>query len=25
LPPRETVTGFLPEWIRFHNRYVHRP
>ena len=25
LPPRETVTGFLPEWIRFHNRYVHLP
>ena len=25
LPPRETVTGFLPGWIRFHNRYVHRP
>jgi len=25
LPPRETVTGFLPEWIRFHNRYVHSP
>ena len=25
LPSLETVTGFLPEWIRFHNRYVHRP
>tara|TARA_B100001750_G_scaffold145924_1_gene116568 strand:- start:67 stop:1020 length:954 start_codon:yes stop_codon:yes gene_type:complete len=25
LPPRETVTRFLPEWIRFHNRYVHGP
>ena len=25
LPPLETVTGFLPEWIRFHSRYVHRP
>jgi aspartate/methionine/tyrosine aminotransferase len=25
LPPRETVTGFLPEWIRFHNRYVNSP
>ena len=25
LPTLETVTGFLPEWIRFHNRYVHRP
>jgi aspartate/methionine/tyrosine aminotransferase len=25
LPSRETVAGFLPEWIRFHNRYVNRP
>ena len=25
LPTLETVTGFLPEWIRFHNRYVHSP
>jgi aspartate/methionine/tyrosine aminotransferase len=25
LPTLETVTGFLPDWIRFHNRYVHRP
>ena len=25
LPPRETVTRFLPEWIRFHNRYVNGP
>lgn len=25
LPPVESITRFLPEWIRFHNRFIQTP
>ena len=25
LPPLQLITRFLPEWINFHNRYIHSP
>ena len=25
LPPVQSITRFLPEWIRFHNRFIQTP
>ena len=25
LPPKDSITRFLPDWIRFHNRFIQSP